>query len=52
VAWSSYNVSNSLPTNVILDTGLRVVYAAAGYSEATIRARLDALTGATDSCLH
>ncbi len=52
VAWTSYNVSFALPTNVILDNGLRVVYAAAGYNETAIRQALDALVGPGDSCLH
>jgi thiol-disulfide isomerase/thioredoxin len=51
-AWPKYDAHSALPTNAILDQGLRVAYTQAGYDEATIRIRLDTLLGATDQCLH
>lgn len=51
-AWPLYNKFNSVPTNVVIDRGLRVVYTTGGYPESTIREKLDALVGTTDSCLH
>ena len=51
-AWPLYNKYGAFPTNVILDTGLRVVYSLAGYDEPGIRSTLDKLVGATDTCLH
>ncbi|RMF71482.1 MAG: TlpA family protein disulfide reductase, partial [Acidobacteria bacterium] len=51
-AWPLYNKYSAVPTNVILDTGLRVVYSTGGYPESTIRSKLDKLVGATDTCLH
>ncbi|HKQ61075.1 MAG TPA: PQQ-dependent sugar dehydrogenase [Candidatus Polarisedimenticolaceae bacterium] len=50
-AWPLYDKFGALPTNLILDTGMRVIYTEAGYDEVTIRARLSQLVG-TDSCLH
>jgi hypothetical protein len=50
VSWGNYG-TGFLPTNVIIDQGMRVLYTAGGYSEATIRAKLDALVGSTDTCL-
>jgi thiol-disulfide isomerase/thioredoxin len=52
VAWTIYNKWGALPTNVILDQGLRVVYSAPGYVETTIRARFNQLGAGTDVCLH
>jgi thiol-disulfide isomerase/thioredoxin len=51
-AWPKYNKFGALPTNVVLDTGLRVVYSGAGYDEATIKNKLDRLVGTTDQCVH
>jgi hypothetical protein len=54
-AWPLYNNSGSVPTNVMLDQGLRVVWVSPGWgpsSPNTIRARLNLLIGATPSCLH
>jgi len=54
-AWPLYNDSGYIPTNVILDQGLRVVWRGAGWggsSSAAIRARLNTLVGATPTCLH
>ncbi|HEX6851933.1 MAG TPA: hypothetical protein VF139_11070, partial [Candidatus Polarisedimenticolaceae bacterium] len=52
VAWPKYNKFGAVPTNVVLDSGLRVVYSGAGYSETTIRDRLNRLVGAADACLQ
>lgn len=49
--WYKYFL-NAWPTNIILDQGLRVVAGGTGYNETGIRAVLDSLVGATDSCLH
>jgi thiol-disulfide isomerase/thioredoxin len=51
-AWPKYDAWNALPTNVIIDQGLRVAYTGAGYNEALIRLKLDLLVGAADQCLH
>ncbi|NJN64331.1 MAG: TlpA family protein disulfide reductase [Acidobacteria bacterium] len=51
VSWPLYNKWGAVPTNVILDTGLRVVYSTGGYPESTIRQKLNLLVGATDTCL-
>ncbi len=51
-AWPLYNKHGALPTNVLLDSGLRVAYTAAGYSEAVIKLRLNQMVGTVDSCLH
>lgn len=50
-AWPKYNRYNDYPTNVILDTGLRVVYSKVGFNEPEIRAKLEALVGTEDQCL-
>jgi len=52
LAWPLYDNFGAIPTNVILDTGLRVVYSGAGYDEATIKDKLNRLVGATDACLQ
>ena len=52
LSWPLYNNFGAIPTNVILDTGLRVVYSGAGYDEATIIDKLNRLVGATDACLQ
>ncbi len=52
-AWPHYRGGGGLPANVILDTGLRVVYAAGGtYSKTTIQTKLNLLVGAADACLQ
>lgn len=51
-AWPKYNKWGALPTNVVLDTGLRVVYSGAGYDETTIKDKLNRLVGAADQCLQ
>lgn len=51
-AWPNYNKWNAIPTNVILDTGLRVVYSEAGYDENEIRDKLNRLVGSADACLQ
>ena len=51
-SWWRYNAHGALPTNVILDRGMRVIYTDAGYAETTIRNKLTALVGAADTCLH
>jgi thiol-disulfide isomerase/thioredoxin len=51
-AWPKYDAHNAVPTNVVLDQGLRVVFTTGGYPATTIRDLLDALVGATDVCLH
>jgi glucose/arabinose dehydrogenase/thiol-disulfide isomerase/thioredoxin len=51
-SWPLYYNSAGVPQNVILDSGLRVVWGYGGYYEAEIRNRLDLLVGATDQCLH
>jgi thiol-disulfide isomerase/thioredoxin len=51
-AWPNYNKFGAVPTNVILDRGLRVVYTTGGYPEGEIRDQLDLLVGTTDSCLQ
>jgi thiol-disulfide isomerase/thioredoxin len=51
-AWPLYNNFSAIPTNVILDTGLRVVYSGAGYDENAIKNRLNALVGSADACLQ
>lgn len=51
LAWPLYNKWSALPTNVVLDSGLRVVYTGGGYDESTIRQKLDLLVGTTDTCL-
>ena len=52
LSWPLYNNFNAIPTNVILDTGLRVIYSGAGYDENTIKDKLNRLVGATDACLQ
>ena len=52
VAWPKYNNFGALPTNVIMDTGLRVVYSGAGYDEATLKDKLNRLVGTTDACMQ
>lgn len=51
-AWPFYNKHGAIPTNVVLDTGLRVVYTSAGYSASAIRGVLDKLVGTADACLQ
>jgi thiol-disulfide isomerase/thioredoxin len=51
-AWPKYNKWGALPTNVILDQGLRVIYSGAGYDEATIKNKLDRLVGTVDACVQ
>lgn len=51
-AWPKYNKYGSIPTNVVLDSGLRVVFSGAGYDEAAIRDRLNRLVGTSDACLQ
>lgn len=51
-AWPKYNKFGALPTNVILDQGLRVIYSGAGYDEATIKNKLDRLVGTVDVCVQ
>ena len=51
-AWPKYNKFGALPTNVLLDTGLRVIYSGAGYDEATIKNKLDRLVGTSDQCVR
>ena len=51
-SWWRYNAHGALPTNVVLDSGMRVIYTGAGFAETTIRNKLTALVGAADSCLH
>ena len=50
-AWPRYNSQGALPTNVIMDAGMRVVYADGGYSESTIRTVLSRVVP-PDTCLH
>ncbi len=50
-AWPKYNKHNAYPSNVILDSGLRVVYSDAGFGESAIRSVLDKLVGTMDTCL-
>ncbi len=50
-AWPKYNKFGAIPTNVILDTGLQVVYSSGGFNEAEIRTKLDRLVGTSTSCL-
>ena len=52
LAWPLYNNFNAWPSNVILDTGLRVIYSEAGYDENAIKTRLDLLVGTADACLQ
>lgn len=52
LAWPKYDKWNALPTNIILDTGLRVVYSGAGYDKTTIQNKLDRLVGTADVCLQ
>ena len=52
LAWDNYNAWSAVPTNAVLDSGMRVVYSDSGYSQTAIEAKLDALVGLTDSCLH
>ena len=49
--WGNLYIAN-MPLNVLLDSGLRVTYAAGGYDEPMIRAWLDQMLGSADSCLH
>lgn len=51
-SWWRYNAHGALPTNVVLDSGMRVIYTGAGFAETTIRNKLTAMVGAADSCLH
>ena len=51
-SWWRYNAHGALPTNVILDRGMRVIYTGAGFAETTIRDKLTALVGAGDTCVH
>ena len=53
VAWPMYNSQGGyIPTNVILNQGLGVAWSDSGYPETIIRARLNAVVGAVDTCLH
>jgi len=51
-SWPRYNKWSALPTNVVFDTGMRVIYSGAGFDSTTIQNKLDLLVGTTDSCLH
>jgi thiol-disulfide isomerase/thioredoxin len=52
ISWPLYNKWGALPTNVVLDTGLRVVYSAAGYNEAQIKTKFNQLGALNDVCVH
>ncbi len=49
--WPLYNKDGAFPTNVVMDSGMQVVYNSAGYDEATIKAKFDAMLDAADTCL-
>ena len=51
-AWWRYDAHGALPTNVVIDSGGRVVYTGAGFDSTTIQSKLDAMVGTAASCLH
>ena len=50
--WPRYNAWGALPTNVVLDSGGRVVYTGAGFASTTIQSKLDSMVGTTATCVH